>query len=1484
MKNSILGKARWLRDVALATSKNNGARVAREWLKYAAMFVMLFTIGSGNAWGAALGAGYTKITNITSLSAGDKVVLYCDDASVGVTGYSGSDAQVSSTEASWIQFTVEKSGSNYFFKTGNNYIQKQTSNKFTIGATSQSDNYCTVNSSGVLCINSRYLCKNNNYYRMYTSISSSYKPFYVYKVAVATPSVTPNPTSLDWGTVLQGSSQENKTISITGANLTEGSLTIRATGGYSVTPTSQNVNGTLDATILTVTPPSTSTTGAKNGKVTISGGGLASDVEIDLSMTVQASHTVTWMVNGSEYATTRVADGSKPEFPSNPSSCDGTSTTFYGWSTSEWSGKIDDISAKTIYTSAASMPTVSGAITYYAVFCKGGGGSEVLNEQFDNDQKTDASNVFESSTFSNFSGATSKAYKSKYGGVKFGTSSAAGYITSKSLDLSKAFTVSIDACKYGSDAGNIEVTVGSTKKTISNSSLDAQGSFKTFVLEFDAATSTSTVKIGTSSKRAYIDNVVITTAGTASQYLTTCQACVAPTSVTITGTNKYLGGQTISLTAAPDGGTGTPSYQWQKKISGVWTNLANDGSISGVTSNNLQISSCTHANSGGYRCIVSTGDGCETKSHADDTNGYGVHVFSIHGKYTTDADYSDTEIIWTSETTGTATISMDAKKTYLFKVWSNNDNYYGHGANTNEDFMFQPTTWDCGVNNNEMRLFTTVAGNYTFTVNIEHGLDGSPYVNVQVGYPSMTHPNSGYVYVQKFNWQPYLHYWYDNSHPLSTWGSDPQLAANQYTSICGTDYWCVPVIDYYCNFIAKDAAGNPSNTTGDQHTNSPHPGQRLYNDGSWKWGEFSTYTITYAGGDGSTGGPMASHTGLCPGSSQQLTANAFSKSGYNFSGWTANVDVKIGGSTVPAGTLITGTPIIENVQSNITLTAQWRDLAQYHVTFSADNGTVAGGASQTVTEGGTLTFPNVTSTTCGTFIGWVEAAYDNTAAPSGVTFHEAGSQIDVLAELDGKIYYAVYRVATGMATNINDELTADKIGTTSYSDWSNLVDASAAIYAGNSTKSTTNSNSIQLRSSDNSGIITTTSGGLAKKVTFNWVSGNTSGRVVDIYGKNSAYSSAADLYSADAATQGTKIGSITYNSTTELTISTDYEYIGIRANKGAAYIGSITIQWYGAPMKYQTSPTCSPMVGVESNFSTFTYAYNAGPSASQSFTVSGSSLGADLVVTAPENYEICRTADGTYTSTIRYTPSDGAVANTTAYIRLAAGLNVGTYNYAAASGLQVTSTGAKTRTAALNGTVTKADCAITFTDFNAVDHYEATLEHGSSVTVSYNYTYNGDGNFSISHSPATGTIDKANKTLTVSVAGIWTLKASATAGTNYSKPSDASAQIRVKCVDTYKDFIHNKTIKAYGSGTAVTDGKMEDWGSGYTVPYIDDNAEETSGSCQQTHYKFMGWVSEDDINIADGTFKTGWTLIQAGTESKLATTKTYYAVWAKLEE
>ena len=91
-------------------------------------------------------------------------------------------------------------------------------------------------------------------------------------------------------------------------------------------------------------------------------------------------YTVTWNVNGEVYETTQVTEGSKPTFPATPSSCDATSNTFYGWATATWDGKIDNISEKTIYTSANNMPAVNGAVTYYAVFAtKGAGGGTAFD-------------------------------------------------------------------------------------------------------------------------------------------------------------------------------------------------------------------------------------------------------------------------------------------------------------------------------------------------------------------------------------------------------------------------------------------------------------------------------------------------------------------------------------------------------------------------------------------------------------------------------------------------------------------------------------------------------------------------------------------------------------------------------------------------------------------------------------------------------------------------------------------------------------------------------------------------------------------------------------------------------------------------------------------------------------------------------------------------------------------------------------------------
>lgn len=135
----------------------------------------------------------------------------------------------------------------------------------------------------------------------------------------------------------------------------------------------------------------------------------------------------------------------------------------------------------------------------------GGGDVVVLSEEFDNSTTSDSSTEFSSSKFPNFSGSTSKAYTSQFGGVKLGSSSASGYITSKSLDLSSSFTVTLNVLRYNTDSGKVQVTVGDVTKEITPTTTDTA-----YSLDFDAATSSSTVRIATSTKRAYIDNVIIT--------------------------------------------------------------------------------------------------------------------------------------------------------------------------------------------------------------------------------------------------------------------------------------------------------------------------------------------------------------------------------------------------------------------------------------------------------------------------------------------------------------------------------------------------------------------------------------------------------------------------------------------------------------------------------------------------------------------------------------------------------------------------------------------------------------------------------------------------------------------------------------------------------------------------------------------------------------------------------------------------------------
>ena len=240
---------------------------------------------------------------------------------------------------------------------------------------------------------------------------------------------------------------------------------------------------------------------------------------------------------------------------------------------------------------------------------------------------------------------------------------------------------------------------------------------------------------------------------------------------------------------------------------------------------------------------------------------------------------------------------------------------------------------------------------------------------------------------------------------------------------------------------------------------------------------------------------------------------------------------------------------------------------------------MANGAQFTTTQStGTVVLPTTNPAACEgkVFVGWTATA-NYSSATTAPTFVKAGDAVE-----EGAIFYAVFAEQSGQGTaEVTDVLTRATTGVTgtSYSAWSNKMVTSSAVYAG---QSAGGNESIQLRSNNsNSGIVTTSTGGKITKITVDWNSNTDNARTLDIYGKNSAYSTPSDLY--DNSTKGTKLGSIKKENGNELTITGDYTYVGVRSYSGALYMNSISFTWAsGSAATYSNySTTCGGGTDVE---------------------------------------------------------------------------------------------------------------------------------------------------------------------------------------------------------------------------------------------------------------------------------------------------------------
>ena len=425
--------------VTLASAVGSPSAHRRKNILKHTIFILLFLIvGVGNVWGATVTYTITSTSTVSTsgtapegssasysqtygtsqqATSGNTMTLTLNGFDgCTITGVSVSVHNNSSKGAGSGSLTIN--GTNKGSVTGLTGLGNTswTSKSFTVTST-------TVNTSASVVV--QLSCSANSLYCQsftitYTAPSAS--------VAVTSVSVSPTSKSIVPGetfditpTVLPNNAS-NKNINWSTSNsskatVSNGTVTGVAAGTATITATSAADNtkkATCSVTVRAVTlqardedgnaiaaggPGAPSRTGKNitpaadaNNYVfkewSISGASLGSSKTTKINtitnptgaVTVTAVYykpiPVTWNTNGSLHETTYTGYNQKPVFPDEPSSCDATSNTFYGWTTSTWDNTIDNLAGKTVYTAANDMPNVTATgVVYNAVFAKASEGS-----------------------------------------------------------------------------------------------------------------------------------------------------------------------------------------------------------------------------------------------------------------------------------------------------------------------------------------------------------------------------------------------------------------------------------------------------------------------------------------------------------------------------------------------------------------------------------------------------------------------------------------------------------------------------------------------------------------------------------------------------------------------------------------------------------------------------------------------------------------------------------------------------------------------------------------------------------------------------------------------------------------------------------------------------------------------------------------------------------------------------------------------------
>ena len=552
--------------------------------------------------------------------------------------------------------------------------------------------------------------------------------------------------------------------------------------------------------------------------------------------------------------------------------------------------------------------------------------------------------------------------------------------TSTNKEATITFSPALSLVSDGNDRGKIRIYYGSLGHSLNTTVINdfkinggssigtAYGVIekeKVHVIEY-------TIPVGTSTLTTIYNKIAVSNGCLLHVEVLTHSAgggCTAPNHVDLSSSTDefgFFGGETINLTAQAYSSEGTGSPIAEANITGYqWKH--NGVNIAGATSKTYIKENCTVEDAGDYSCVVSTGATCSTESALYGTK---VYVLQNYTGGTTTYNFTRTG----SSKAGTVEVTLANNTQYQFKIYAGStastDYYMGNNGTISQDI----SNWDFEGGKDNVKLNSGLGGTFTFSIDYSAN-GGAPKISVT--YPRKT------IYMKcGSTWCDASPVFFAHTYGVSNF--DVKLTQNT----CDATVYQGDIPAYNSKVVFTRQKPGSESIAWSGNDNYWNESQEItlatydlftctgWSDGkgTFSRGTYSpsTFTITFAG-NGNTDGSMSSISSIACDADQQITANAFEKTGYTFANWTANVDVKVGGATVSAGSAIANSATIQNVSSDIALTAQWT-VKTTTITLDKNNSDASGSTNGSVTA--TYGSSSLTSLVHATRTGYTQDGYE----------------------------------------------------------------------------------------------------------------------------------------------------------------------------------------------------------------------------------------------------------------------------------------------------------------------------------------------------------------------------------------------------------------------------------------------------------------------------------------------------------------------------